>query len=101
MPEADETGTPPCDTIGVGARVLREGRVYSLALSPYQYIARSYTGVYKEQIAWVLVPVKGTPLITGPVLYVNNVGRIARGEGQTDATTNDLDFTGRYADGNS
>jgi hypothetical protein len=76
---------------------LRDGGVYSLSLTPYQYTARRYTGVHRDTIAWVLVPeFQYSSLICGPALFVAHDGTIGRSEGTTALTTNDLDFTGRY-----
>lgn len=77
-----------------GQRVLSDGAIYSLALTACQYVARDYHGAHP--IRWVLVP---TGYNTGPPAYVTNDLRIGTQEGLTHATTEQLDFTGRYADG--
>jgi hypothetical protein len=82
-----------------GQRILKDGAIYSLALTPYQYVARKYAGVHRATIAWVLVPRNAdNALIGGPALFVTPEGTIGMQDGLSDATTNDLDFTGRYAD---
>jgi hypothetical protein len=79
-------------------RILTDGAIYSLALTPYQYVARAYNGVHRATIAWVLVPQNAdNVLIGGPALFVTPSGVLSVSDGATEYTTNDLDFTGRYA----
>lgn len=81
-----------------GQRTLTDGAIYSLALTPYQYVAREYHGVHRATIAWVLVPRNAdNALIGGPVLFVTPEGSIGMQDGLSERTTEDLDFTGRYA----
>jgi hypothetical protein len=79
-----------------GQRVLVDGAVYSLALTACQYVARVYTGALP--IRWVLVP---TGANTGPPAYVTKDLRIGTQDGLSHATTEQLDFTGRYTHGHS
>lgn len=79
-------------------RTLTEGAIYSLSLTPCQYVARRYTGA--APLVWVLVPVRvsqGDPSNDGPPAYVLEDGRIGVHQGITEYTTDDLDFTGRFA----
>jgi hypothetical protein len=75
-----------------GQRTLNENGIYSLSLTACQYIARGYSGTLP--ILWVLVP---TGYNTGPPAYVTNDFRIGTQDGISAHTTEDLDFTGRYA----
>lgn len=80
---------------------LREGAIYCLGLTPYQYVARRLADDSKyrttEGIDWVLHPENAdNALIGGPVLFVMVDGNIGRKGGITELTTDDLQFTGRY-----
>lgn len=72
---------------------LREGAIYSLALTPYQYTARR---LGQGQVEWLLLPEwPDNPLIGGPILYVTYSGQIGRSEGLTGMYSNELNRTGR------
>lgn len=77
---------------------IQEHSIYSLALTPYQYVAHK---IQAENVnaEWLLVPEwPYNKLIGGPALYVTLDGRIGTQQGLTERTTADLDFTGRYTD---
>lgn len=77
-------------------RELKEGGIYSLALSPFQYTARR---VDRGNVEWLLIPQwQDIPILCGPLAYVTTDGRIGVHDGITERTTDDLDFTGRYHD---
>jgi hypothetical protein len=89
----------------VTSKPLQEGAIYSMALTPHQYVARALPSTSRwraARIAWVLVPHKldEGSLLSGPILYVDTDGHIGVSGGLTEASVSDLDFTGRYADGN-
>lgn len=81
-----------CGTLHV--KQLRARGIYSLALTPYQYVAMP---IEHPQALWVLVPeYADNPVIGGPPLYVTHDGILAIKDGPTELTTDSLDFTGRY-----
>lgn len=72
---------------------LIEGGVYSLALTPYQYVAHR---VQHEHVSWVLEPTHvDIPRISAPPAYLTHDGSMGIKGGITEYTREDLDFTGR------
>lgn len=77
------------------ARVLKDGGIYCLALTPYQYAVHAVSQQYTH-LAYILAPQLVGTINEAPEAFLLHDGSLVTREGYTGYTASDLDFTGRY-----